>query len=78
MFDDLHIEKLNVKFCKYLLGVNIKASNLAVRGEHGRYPFLIDVVFSMVKYWVRLNDTKNKITDNLLLETIKETKAMVD
>ena len=78
MFDDLHIEKLNVKFCKYLLGVNKKASNLAVRGELGRYPFLIDVVLSMVKYWVRLNDTKNKITDNLLLETIKENKAMAD
>ena len=78
MFDDLHIEKLNVKFCKYLLGVNKKASNLAVRGELGRYPLLIDVVLSMVKYWVRLNDTKNKITDNLLLETIKENKAMAD
>ena len=39
---------------------------------------MIDVVLSMVKYWVRLNDTKNKITDNLLLETIKENKAMVD
>ena len=78
MFHDLHIEKQNDKFCKYLLSVNKKASNLAVRGELGRYPLLIDVVLSMVKYWVRLNDTKNKITDNLLLETIKENKAMVD
>ena len=78
MFDDLHIEKLNVKFCKYLLGVNKKASNLAVSGELGRYPLLIDVALSMVKYWVRLNNTKNKITDNLILESIKENKAMAD
>ena len=52
------------------------ASNLAVSGELGRYPLFIDVVLSMVKYWVWLNDTKNKITDNLLLETIKENKAI--
>ena len=43
IFDDLHIEKLNVTFCKYLLGVNKKASNLAVKGELGRYPLYIDV-----------------------------------
>ena len=61
MFDDLHIEKLNLKFCKYLLGVNEKASNLTVRGELGRYPLLIDVVLSMIKYWVRLNDTKKSL-----------------
>ena len=58
MSNDLHIEKLNVKFCKYLLGVNKKASNLAVSGELGRYPLLIDAVLSMVKCLVRLNDTK--------------------
>ena len=61
MFDDLHIEKLSVKFRKYLLGVNKKASNLAVRGELGRYPLFIDVVLSLVKYWVRLNDTKIRL-----------------
>ena len=78
MFDDLHIEKLNVKVCKYLLGVNKNASNLEVRGKLGRYQLFIDVVLSLIKYWVRLNDTKNKITDNFLLETIKENKAMAD
>ena len=35
------IEKINVKFCKYLLGINKKASNLAVRGELGRYPLFL-------------------------------------
>ena len=31
------IEKLNVKFCKYLLCINKKASNSAVIGELGIY-----------------------------------------
>ena len=61
MLNNLHIEKLNVKFCKYLLGVNKKASNLAIREELGKYPLYIDLVVSMIKYWIRLNDTKNKL-----------------
>ena len=61
MFNELHIEKLNVKFCKYLLGVNNNASNLAVRGELERYLWYIDVVVSMVNYWIRLNDTKIRL-----------------
>ena len=61
LFDDLHIETLNVKFCKYLLDLNTKASNLAIWVELGRYSFFIDVVLSMVKYWVRLNDTNIRL-----------------
>ena len=64
--NNLHIEKLNVKFCKYLLGDDKKASNLAIRKELGRYPLYIDVVVLMIKYLMRLNDTKNKIADKLL------------
>ena len=75
-FKDQHIEKLNIKFCKYLLGVNKKASNLAVRGELGRYPLYIDVVLSMIKYWIRFHDHKNKISDNLLTEALKENYSM--
>ena len=32
VFMDLQIEKLNIQFCKFISGVNKKASNLAVRG----------------------------------------------
>ena len=31
--DSLHIEKVHIKFCKFLLGVNKRAVNLAVKGE---------------------------------------------
>ena len=35
-----------------------KASNLAVVGELGRYPLYIDIVISMIKYWIRLHEDK--------------------
>ena len=97
-FKDLHIEKINIKFCKYLLGVNKKASlyftllyftllyftllyftsNLEVRGELGRYPLYIDVVLSMIKYWIRFHDHKNKISASLLTEALKENYFMYE
>ena len=55
VFNDLQIEKLNIKFCKFILGVNKKASNLAVRGELGRYPLYIDTIITMLKYWLHLH-----------------------
>ena len=50
-----------MKFCKYILGVGSKASNLAVAGELGRYPFYIDIILNMVKYWIHLNKTNSKL-----------------
>ena len=47
------IEKLNIKFCKYLLGVHWKASNLAVRGELGKFPLIIDCFFHSLRFWSR-------------------------
>ena len=78
IFKDLHIEKINIKFCKYLLGLNKKASNLEVRGELGRYPLYIDVVLSMIKYWIRFHDHKNKISASLLTEALKENYSMYE
>ena len=33
-----------------------KASNWAVVGELGRYPLYIDIIISMIKYWIHLHD----------------------
>ncbi|MCG8046148.1 MAG: reverse transcriptase domain-containing protein [Candidatus Thiodiazotropha endolucinida] len=61
MCDKLQQEKLHLKFCKYLLGVNSKASNLAVRGETGRYPILLQILSNMFKYLVHLKTSKNDL-----------------
>ena len=74
IYKDQKIEKLNIKFRKYLLGVGNKASNLAVVGELGRYPLYIDVILSMIKYWIRLNTT----TSNLLTEALNENYKMFE
>ena len=36
--DKIAIEKVHVQFCKFILGVNRRAVNLAVKGELGRFP----------------------------------------
>ena len=64
-----------VKFCKYLLRVNKKASNLAVNEELGRYSYFIYVVLSMVRYWVVLNDTKIRLL-YLLLSNFEHRKIL--
>ena len=74
----MHIEKLNVTFCKYLLGVNKKASNLAVKGELGRYLMYTDIVLSMLNYWIWFHDNKVTIKDKLLLEALKENESMLN
>lgn len=77
MFKDSFIEKLNIRLCKFLLGVSRKASNLAVMGELGRYPFYIDVIVTMLKYWLRLHNLDSS-KDKLLCETLKENYSMFE
>ena len=60
---DNPIEKLHIKFCKYLLGVKKRSTNIAVTGELGRYPLFLEIIFNMIKYWIRL-----KSSDNILLK----------
>jgi hypothetical protein len=47
-----HCININLNLCKSILGVGSKASNLAVVGELGRYSLYIDIVISMIKYWI--------------------------
>ena len=67
MYDKLPQEKLHLKFCKYILGVSSKATNLAVRGETGRYPLLIQIIANMFKYLTHIQKSKN----NLLTEAYR-------
>ena len=55
-FENFDCEKLNIKFCKYILGVHKKASNYAVLGELGRYPLYISIICTILKYYNRLLD----------------------
>ena len=42
IYQNMNGEKLHTKFCKYVLGVHSKASNIACVGELGRFPIYVD------------------------------------
>ena len=53
MFEFMPIERLNIKICKYILGVSRKSSNDAVRGELGRYPLLLTAILRWLRFTAR-------------------------
>ncbi len=55
VFKDIkEIEKVHLRFCKYLLGVSRTCTNEAVRAELGRYPIGSTITRNMCNYWLRL------------------------
>lgn len=67
-FDKLRCEKLNLSFCKTILGVHRKAQNSAVRGELGRSPLGIDIYSNILKYneYLKTKDRKSLLGEALL------------
>ena len=51
------IERVQLKFIKYLLGVKSSTCTLAVLGEVGRFPVAISQHIKLLKYWIRLLQT---------------------
>ncbi|MEW8548168.1 MAG: reverse transcriptase domain-containing protein, partial [Candidatus Thiodiazotropha sp.] len=66
--DTLPFEKLQNRFCKYLLGVHKKSSNLASRLEFGREPTINFIYSQVFKYYTRLC----QLPDNRLLKEVFE------
>ena len=48
------IERVQLKFCKYVLGVGSQAPDVTVLGECGRYPMFVLYYTKVIKYWCRL------------------------
>ena len=48
------IERVHLRFCKFVLGVPTSACNLACYGELGHYPVEIRIKISLIKFWLRL------------------------
>ena len=55
------VEDVQVKFCKRVLGVNDRTSNLGVVSELGRYPTVIGVIEKIIKFWDHLRVTESPI-----------------
>ena len=56
------------KYCKYILWVHAKASNLATIGELGRFPLYNDICENILKYYSRLLQMNS---DTLLGQTLQ-------
>ena len=72
IYKDWECEKLNIKFCKYILGVNKKTTNLAVLAELGKFP--IYIVTSIFMYWHRVQNKPS----NLMKAAYEKCKNMHD
>ena len=55
--DSITIEKVYVKFCKFILGVNKRA----VKGELGRFPVSVSYIIQTFKYWYHLQESSNSL-----------------
>ena len=74
--NDCPFEKLHLKFCKMLLGVKKNASNIACRAELARYPLIIEIYISIIKYWMRLISLpKNRVVVDALNMNMKMQEA---
>ena len=74
--NDFILEKLNIKACRFILGLNKRCTNAAVRGEIGRFPILFNIIINILKYWVRINESKDPLIKEALhlSEEIHESK----
>ena len=69
-------EKLHQKFCKYILGVHSKTTNIAVLSELGRFPLYFNIIKAMLKFFHRLENPGT--TFPLLKDSLAESKALHD
>jgi hypothetical protein len=54
IYQNFKCELLHTKFCKFILGVHKKSTNVGVLSELGRFPIYYDIFKSLLNYWHRL------------------------
>jgi hypothetical protein len=63
-WDNSPAENVQLRFCKIYLGSNRKASNIACRGELGKFPLLITIKKNIINYMKYILD----LPDNSILK----------
>ena len=56
IYKDWNAEKLNMKFCKLILGAGKKSTNIAILSELGRLPMYCSIILSLLSYWHRIEN----------------------
>ena len=68
MRDDNIIESTFVQFCKHILGIHRKTTNIVVLSGLGVYPLKLDTKFNMLMYLTYLREQKNYLLSTSLIE----------
>jgi hypothetical protein len=58
-WDKTPTEKVHIRFCKMYLCVHKKATNIACRGELGKFPLIISIHKPIIKYVAHLKSLPN-------------------
>ncbi len=66
------IERVQNKFCKYLLSVSYNTSNAAVLGDLGRKPLSVMYNYKCVKFWLNIVQDNNVRLRNSLYYMLKQ------
>jgi hypothetical protein len=68
IFKEWESEKVNLKFCKYMLRVSKKCTNIAVLTELGRFHMYIDILKQMLMYLHRLEHSPSNLLNRAFSE----------
>ena len=60
-YPHFEIERIHLKFCKYLLGVSSRTTNVMVYGELGRMPLEMKIKTRIVSFWSKIITGKQTI-----------------
>ncbi len=64
------IEKLHLKYCKYVLGLKSSTPTCMVYGETGRYPLAVKIKQRMISYWGRILTSRESKLNYLLYKVL--------
>ena len=68
IFKEWESEEVNLKFCKYMLRVSKKCTNIAVLTELGRFLMYIDILKQMFMYLHRLEHSPSNLLNRVFSE----------
>ena len=75
-WDKSPVERVHLRFCKLYLGVGNKSSNVACRGELGKFPLIINIYKKLFKYITHLNSLPEMTIAKQAYLISKDTNAM--
>ena len=64
------IERLHLKFCKMLLGINKSSPTCIVLGELGRFPLDVYIRSRIISFWSRLVTNDITVTSSIIYKLI--------